>query len=614
MNAWTDALPHLLRPWWLLALPALPALWWLWRRRSRADTPWTRAVDPHLLPNLLQQAEGARGSVAGWLFALAYALAVLALAGPAWRRPVATYALQSPLVVVEDMSSHMLAGDLPPSRLLQARLKVQQLIAQRKGGQMGLVAYAGEAFTVAPLSDDAHSLDDLVVALAPATMPVDGQRADRGLRRAAALLEQAGFPRGTILLLTDDVDDAARKAAHDVHAKGYDVDVIGIGTDKGAPLPAADGTFAQDDAGGLRLARLDADALRGLADAGGGRYAQLTTSNEDLAMLDVLDAASTGTAGRADGEALAWRDGGPFLLLALLPLVALGFRRGWLAVALLAIWSLPAPRVEAKETAAQEQARVVSQRAAAAYRKGDYLAAAKMWSGLDDADSRYNRGDALAQENCFPMALDAWRHALELRPDMKDARANIDLVTPLARRQQQPPKQCGEAAPRQQDARKQDQRQDSGGNDQQEQGQSKNQENMQSSQQQARQQAGQSNQGQQRQDRQASPSRQQAQQQGASQRKDASQSQDAARQQAPDSTKQDRANAAERQALQQALKQQRRDAGAKRGEQVVPESNAQREQREANAVLLRRVPDEPGSLLRRKFALEYERRQQEGTP
>ena len=321
-------MPHLLRPQWLLALLALPPLWWLWRRHARSDTPWRSAVDPHLLPSVLQEAPVSNHPGA-WLFGIACMIAVFALAGPAWRKPVLLYTPQAPLVIALDLSSHMLVSDLPPSRLLRARLKIEQLIALRKGGQIGLIAYAGDAFTVAPLSDDANSLRDLLAALTPDTMPVDGQHADRALHRATELLTQAGFPHGTILLLSDDADAAAQTAARDAREKGYSVDVIGVGTTAGAPLPAADGTFAQDPGGAMQIARLDVDALRLLAQTGGGRYAGLTGSSDDLNALGVLDSATASTASSVAADSVGWRDCGPFLLLALLPLVAhLGFLAG----------------------------------------------------------------------------------------------------------------------------------------------------------------------------------------------------------------------------------------------------------------------------------------------
>src|SRR3546814_10480782 len=86
---------------------------------------------------------------------LGFAIAVLAMAGPSWRtgeQPLLQG--EAPLVVVLDMSGAMLANDLPPSRLLQARAKLATLLQQRSGGQVGLVVFAADAYTVAPLTRD----------------------------------------------------------------------------------------------------------------------------------------------------------------------------------------------------------------------------------------------------------------------------------------------------------------------------------------------------------------------------------------------------------------------------------------------------------------------------
>ncbi len=613
--------PHLLRPFWLLALLALPWLWWWHRRHANSDTPWRDAVDPHLLPSLLQVAPTTTHRIA-WLFGMAWVLSVFALAGPSWRQlPMPLYAPSAPLVVVMDVSSHMLAADLPPSRLLRERLKIEQLIAARKGGQIGLVAYAGDAFTVVPLSDDANNLRDLLAALTPDTMPVDGQRADRAIRRATDLLAQSGDARGQILLLSDGADATAQTAAVDAAAKGYSVDVIGVGTTNGAPLPSPDGTFAEDAGGAMLVARLDADALRALAQHGNGHYAALSADTSDLAALGVLDNQSASATHRDDAESLRWRDDGPFLLLALLPLVALGFRRGWLAVALLAAFAMPAQRASAADAdwwnalwqrtdqradhalrrgdaaTAGALAQTVDQRAAAAYRSGDFAAATRDWTQSDNADANYNRGNALAKMKDYPQAIAAYLRALRQHPGMADAQANLEIVRQLQqqeKKQQQPSQQNNEQQDQQQQKHHQqgEQKQDSG--------QSKSKENMQQSQQQAQQQQSQSQQGQNR----------QQQQQQAQQGKEQQQNQ--AQQPAPDRKKQAQADAAEQRALQQALRDRKPGTPKVQRAALAKESMAQREQREANEALLQRVADDPGGLLRRKFALEYARRQQEG--
>ena len=634
--------PHLLRPWWMLALLALPLLWWLQRRHANMDTPWRHAVDAHLLPSLLQAAPASTQRVV-WLFVATYALSVLALAGPSWRQlPAPLYAPSAPLVVVLDVSSHMLAADLPPSRLLRARLKIEQLMVARKGGQIGLVAYAGDAFTVAPLSDDANNLRDLLAALAPDTMPVDGQRADRAIGRAANLLAQAGYAHGQILILSDAADAAAQVAARNAWAKGYSVDVLGVGTATGAPLPSADGTFAQDATGAMQVARLDADALRALSRSGGGRYAALSADASDLDALGVLDSQTDDGVHRGDAESLRWRDDGPLLLLAVLPLVALGFRRGWLAVVLLATLAMPIQRAAAADAnwwnalwqrtdqradhalrtgdtkAASALARTPEQHAAAAYRSGDFAAAARGWTALDNADAHYNRGNALAQLKQYPEAIAAYKRALQQRPGMADAQANLRLVEQLHRQQQDKKQQ-------QQGNQKQDQQQQNqqqGRPKQDQDGQSRNQENMQQNQQQAQQQGQQQGQQQQNQ-KQLQPDQRQQSQQGTDQQKKNQQNQDQQRQDqeqpsqqqqpAPDQNKQAQADAAEKRALQQALGNRKpTDPNARRDAMVAKESTPQREQREAIEALLQRVPDDPGGLLRRKFALDYARHQQEG--
>jgi Ca-activated chloride channel family protein len=178
---------HFLRPWWLCAALLLPALVWWSHRRRRAGSVWQSVVDPHLLPRLLEVREDRRGRLGVVVASLAYLLAVFALAGPSWRQSAQPlWQSQAPLVVALDLSSASLSSDLPPSRLAQARAKLAALLQQRRGGQTGLVAFAGDAFTVAPLTDDAANVALFLDALQPDVMPRDGQRAVAATRRCDA--------------------------------------------------------------------------------------------------------------------------------------------------------------------------------------------------------------------------------------------------------------------------------------------------------------------------------------------------------------------------------------------------------------------------------------------
>ena len=174
---------HFLRPWWLLALLVLPMLAWWWRRQAQQRNPWRDLVDAHLLPHLLDRgAEQRAGVLPRWLALAATALAIIAMAGtgigkdeqPLWQA-------QEPLVIALDLSSATLARDLPPTRLAQARAKLATLLRERAGGQVALVAFAGDAFTVAPLTEDAANVALFLDALDPGVMPDDGHRADRAI-------------------------------------------------------------------------------------------------------------------------------------------------------------------------------------------------------------------------------------------------------------------------------------------------------------------------------------------------------------------------------------------------------------------------------------------------
>jgi Ca-activated chloride channel family protein len=324
---------HFLRPLWLLALPALALLLWRLRLNRFGEDAWRAICDPPLLPHLLVKRGAAAGQGLLFLLGSAWLLAVLALAGPSGsQHELPTHQWQQARVIVLDLSRSMWAMDLPPSRLAQARFKVADILQRNREGFTGLVAFAGDAFTVAPLTRDADTILGLLGPLEPGIMPVQGSRIERGLSKAAELLEQAGHRRGAILLVTDSpADAAALDKALELRDQGIHTSVLAVGTAAGAPILLAEAGFLKDRDGGIVIARLEEDGLNALAQAGGGRYASLRTDSEDLNWLladDRLPLAEP--ISRADQETLQWRDEGPWLILLLLPLAALAFRRGWL--------------------------------------------------------------------------------------------------------------------------------------------------------------------------------------------------------------------------------------------------------------------------------------------
>lgn len=466
---------HFIEPLWLLALiPLALLLWWLWRADAE-HSAWRRVVDARLLVVLQVGAgEPAQTWARRWpllLLAVGWLLTVLALANPTFERePVPAFRTDAARVVVLDLSRSMLADDLTPSRLERARYKVADIFARSADGQVGLVAFAGDAFAVSPLTDDAETIRAMLEALSPQIMPLQGTRPDRGLDLALELLRQAGARSGEVILLTDDGGDLrATRAAERLREAGHLLGVIGVGTLEGAPVPGV------STADGPVISRLDIAALEALAEAGGGRYANLSSDDDDLDQVLIdLSSHERPVAERDPMLAERWRELGPWITVLLLPLAALGLRRGWLWLLLLALapgglmlpqpalalswadlWQRPEQQAARAFAAGElERARELASDAAragsAAYRLGDYADAAAHFARGDRAIDHYNRGNALARDNQLEAALAAYDEALARDPALEDARYNRAQVEAALRAQaQQTPSQPSQSDPAQ---------------------------------------------------------------------------------------------------------------------------------------------------------------------
>lgn len=324
---------HFLRPLWLIALPLLWALvWWLARRRNR-DGDWSGLIDAELLPALRLDSGSVTGMRPWPLLALLWSFAVLALAGPSWERDLSdAYRAPADWVFVLDLSPSMAAGDVAPTRITRARYALEDLLGSAHDARVGLVVFSAEPYTVTPLTQDVATVRALLPPLAPGIMPVAGDHLAPALALAEKLLQAAGTHEQRIVVLTDGFDDPAAvlSAAARLKARGVTLSVVGIGTAGGAPLQDADGQFSRDAQGRSKLARLDADQLKQLANTGGGGYADIAQLQ---GLLNYLRSSPrvAGDAIAAQGvEVSHWRDEGVWLLPVLLLLAGLLARRSWL--------------------------------------------------------------------------------------------------------------------------------------------------------------------------------------------------------------------------------------------------------------------------------------------
>lgn len=598
---------HFLQPLWFLALLPLAVLVWRVYQPVNSDNAWRRVVDARLLPHLLITPGGHSSHLPVWLLAAGWLLAVIALANPVWeKQPQPVYRNQAARVVVLDLSRSMLTPDLKPSRLVRARYKVADILRHSEEGQTGLVVFAGDAFAVSPLTSDSDTIQALLVPLEPVLMPVQGSRADLGLLKAGELLRQAGITRGDILLIADGYSDKRSiDAARKLKQQGYRVSVLGAGTAKGAPLPDGQRGYVRDTGGNIVMPKLDTDAMRKLSAAGGGRYAPISGGETDIEYLLSGSGVQPGSElEKSDQETDMWQSRGPWLVVLMLPLAALVFRRGWLLVLVVMLAgtvSAPQPAMASAwddlwqrrdqqayrslQAGQLEQAVQLAEnpllRGTAEYRAGKFDKALQDFSAVENADAHYNRGNALARLGRYEEAITAYQQALGAQPDMSDAVHNKAEVEKLLQQQQQDQQQQDKP-----DSDNEQSEQDA--SDSSQQGD------------QARDDQGEDNQ----QQSSAADSQQDETQQG---------------EQQSDSAKQ-KESEQQQQAEQDGDKEQSPETrGGKDGEQKENEQESgDTQQAEANPLnseeqqaaeqWLRRIPDDPGGLLRRKFLYQYRQR------
>ena len=633
---------HLMRPEWLWCLvPAALLALYLWRQRGRSGS-WRDVIAPELLPHLVVQADGRGGR--NWipLILLGWVLACVAASGPSWKKiPQPLHQKEDALVLVLDLSYSMKSGDLAPSRLDRARQKLLDLLSQRKEGQTGLIAYAGDAHIVTPLTDDVPTIANLLPALAPDMMPLPGSEPAAAVEQAVELLHSAGIRRGRALLVTDGIAADDRRALEAViRGSGLQLAILGVGTPTGAPIPMPGGGFLRDRSGEIVMPGLQEQPLRELAAATGGRYQRMQIDNSDL---DYLLAASpfedSGTTIALERTTDTWYDQGHFFIPPLLLLVLALFRRGWVVCLLPLLLAQPKPAAafewEDLWLTRDQQGQQALQRddpaaaadlfenrdwaGTAAYRGGNFEAALDYFRQNETADGWYNRGNALARAGRLDEAIEAYRESLALEPGREDARDNLALLEQLREQQQQQQQQGKEDSESQQDGQ-QDQQQGQQGqqNRQQDQQGQQDQQNGQQQGQQSQQQEGrdpQQGQESQQQGERDQQQEQQSQQQGG-------QDPQGGRQQQPE--QQDAAGENPEQAEsdpQQDTRQGRaQQAGDEAGQEGEPQAAAaadgadpeEQEREQAMQQWLRRVPDDPSGLLREKFRYESRQRQQQG--
>jgi Ca-activated chloride channel family protein len=450
---------HFIRPELLWLLPVvLPLILLAWRKQSSGGD-WAKAIDSELLPHLVAS-EGSSGSRLRQLWWLALPLLVFGASGPSLERTeLPVFEKSDALVIVLDLSRSMWATDTQPSRIRRARQKVMDVLDLRSEGVTGMVVFAGDAHVVTPLTDDTRTIENLLSALAPDIMPLQGSNATEALGLAASLLETSGLTNGSVLLITDGLPKLSTSQVSDLlKPVGAALSILIVGTETGAPIPLPDGGFLRDDSDQIVIPAVDKRMIQQIASNLDARSASVSVDSSDLTYLLSGTESSMTSDDSLERKTDTWVDLGYWLAIAAALLLLPLFRRGALSALVFAVLLTDADPAQANplenfwSTPDQKGASALADgdpalaatlfespewRGTAQYEAGNFKSSSAEFGKLESTDSLYNRGNALALAGDLKAAIESYDKSLALSPERQDAITNRELVKSLLEQQEQ---------------------------------------------------------------------------------------------------------------------------------------------------------------------------------
>ena len=443
---------HFLRAGWIVLIPIAILLIFFFKRRMLTIGNWEKLIDKRLLPYVMSRRQLSDNQYKWWLISLISVLSIIALAGPTWERiEQPSFRTDQSLVIALDLSRSMNAQDITPNRLTRAKLKILDILERRQGAQVALIVYSANAFTVTPLTSDTDTIIALINSIDTSIMPSRGSYPALAIDKGLQLLNQASVSNGEIILVTDGgITSDSFSSAQKLRDEGYRLSALGIGSMNGAPIPKETGGFITDSTGQITISRLEVDDLKDLVEIGGGNYTSITSNDQDI---DTLLSEVYSAVRESDDSVTTdqWKEFGPWLLLIIVPFGSLLFRKGWVFIFLLTImpidnsvyaldwndlWKTRDQQAkEAMESGDYDKAIELFEDsewlAAAHYRAGNYRQSANGYNNNSNIDHLYNHANSLAKIGQFEEAIENYEKVIAEEPNAEDALYNLNLLKDL---------------------------------------------------------------------------------------------------------------------------------------------------------------------------------------
>jgi Ca-activated chloride channel family protein len=480
-----------------LAVAAAAALhsWAAARRRAIAKD----LGNPEMLSRLVPSETAARRRLKAALLLSGLALVFVALAGPQWGvELVTTRSDLRQVFIVVDTSLSMTAEDVSPNRLEKAKRELAQLLTALKGDRVGVIAFAGDAGILCPLTTDVEAAKQILSGVAVGSIPVPGTAIGTAVRLATSALQR--YPGGkAIVLLTDGEDHHTDPlgAAAEAAAAGVKIYAVGIGTAEGNPLPVKEeGSgaltgYKKDRKGSTVISRLGEKTLVDMAARTEGAYYRASPAEDEvmdiMRRIDGLEK-SQGISGSTQQyrNRFIFPLTAAFLLLLAEMLVPLkkspAAGKAALLLCLLPVFAHAGDESDLRAGNSLYHKRKFEdalERYRAAQRPGDprpdfnagdalyrlenFDEAAQKFQRLAEdpkaprqarAAAYYNLGDVLVRKQDYAGAVAAYRRAVVLAPRDRDSRENLAVALRMLKHPPPPKQQCKKPNPEKKDEKK----------------------------------------------------------------------------------------------------------------------------------------------------------------
>ncbi|MDR1781295.1 MAG: VWA domain-containing protein [Tannerella sp.] len=276
-------------PEYLYLLIALPALIIFYIYVTIANRRSIRKYgNPELVAQLMPEVSAKRQHTKFWLLFSAIAVVIFVIAGPQFGSKLETVKRRGiEIMVCLDVSNSMLAEDIKPSRLAKAKQMLSIMTDGFANDKVGLIVFAGEAFTQLPITSDYISAKMFLSSINPSMVSTQGTAIEAAINLAMRSFTPDEASSKAILIITDgeNHEGDAVKAATAAAEKGIKVHVVGIGSPQGEPIPTGNNSFLKDSEGNTVVTKLNEQMCNEIAAAGQGIYVRAENNNAALRTL-----------------------------------------------------------------------------------------------------------------------------------------------------------------------------------------------------------------------------------------------------------------------------------------------------------------------------------------